>query len=132
MSLDHTKPDQAFRPWVKHQAQYVENQLNQYNATHTRTLTMPEFTARFLDNPPSLDNPPRLDVLFLFTHTLARLMNITTEPAHLLTSGFAGQVQLNLCFDLTLVIDKLIQAKTRRNGSSASTRNTCSSMQVIP
>jgi hypothetical protein len=105
VSLDHERPDQAFRTWVQHQATYVEQRLNGYNATHTRTLTIQDLKARFLDNPPSLD------VLFLFTYTLARLINITDEPAHVRTNAFAGQLELNVCFDLTLVIDGIIHPK---------------------
>lgn len=105
VSLDHTKADQAFRVWVEHQAKYLAQHLANYNATHARTLTMDDLKRRFLANPPSTD------ALFLFTYTIARLLNIGADAAHVRTNAFAGQLELNLCFDLALVIDGIIHAK---------------------
>ena len=105
VSLNHEKPDQAFLAWVYHQAKHVENLLDAYNATHQRALTMDQVRQRFLTNPPTIE------VLFLFTYTLARVLNVIDEPDHLRTNDFAGQLELNLLFDLTLVIDALIKAK---------------------
>jgi hypothetical protein len=103
VSLDHAKPDQAFKPWVDAQAHYLQRLLDNYNATHGRTLTLLDVKAKFLSNPPGIE------ALFLFTHTLARLVNITDLPDHVTGNAFAGQLQLNLCFDITLVIDATIK-----------------------
>lgn len=105
VSLNHEKPDQAFRQWVVLQAQHVEQLLYNYNAAHQRNLTMDQVKHRFLSN------PPRTEALFLFTYTLARLINISDEPVHVRTNPFAGQLELNLFFDVTLVIDAVIKAK---------------------
>jgi hypothetical protein len=79
--------------------------LNNYNATHHRALIMDDVKQRFLTNPPSIE------VLFLFTYTLARLLNIADEPPHLRTNAFAGQLELNLFFDTALVIEAVIAEK---------------------
>jgi hypothetical protein len=105
VSLDDTNLDQAFRAWVVHQAQYVEQLLNNYNNTHARNLTLADLRQKFLTNPPSIDT------LFLFTYTLARIMNVTDAPAHTRSNAFAGQVELNLLFDIALVIDASIHFK---------------------
>ncbi len=102
VSLNHEKPDQAFRQWVVLQAQHVEQLLYNYNAAHQRNLTMDQVKHRFLSN------PPRTEALFLFTYTLARLINISDEPVHVRTNPVAGQLELNLFFDVTLVIDAVM------------------------
>ena len=105
VTLDHEKPDQAFRQWVVLQAQHVEQLLNNYNGIHHSALTMDDVKQRFLTNPPSIE------ALFLFTYTLARLLNIADEPPHLRTNAFAGQLELNLFFDTALVIEAVIAEK---------------------
>ena len=124
VSLNHEKPDQAFRQWVVHQAQHVEQRLHNYNAAHQRSLTMDQVKQRFLINPPTTE------VLFLFTYTLARLINISDEPIHVRANPFAGQLELNLFFDITLVIDAVIKARTPQDGNSSTTRNTSSPRQA--
>ena len=64
---------------------------------------MDQVKQRFLTDP--------TEALFLFTYTLARLINIGDEPIHVRTNPFAGQLELNLFFDITLVIDAVIKAK---------------------
>jgi hypothetical protein len=105
VSLDDQRLEQAFRPWVVHQAQYVEDRINAYNAIHHRHLTLANIRQRFLTQPPSVDT------LFLFTYTLARLMNVTDAPTHTRNNAFAGQMEINILFDLTLVIDASIKMK---------------------
>jgi hypothetical protein len=105
VSLNYEKPDQAFRPWVVLQAQHVEQLLHNYNTVHQRNLTMDQVKQRFLTNPPTTE------ALFLFTYTLARLVNISDEPIHVRANPFAGQLELNLFFDITLVIDAVIKVK---------------------
>jgi hypothetical protein len=64
-----------------------------------------EFRAQFLITPPSLD------VVFLFAYTLGRFFLLSTIPEYALHSGFAGQLETNLLFDLILVIDVIIRAR---------------------
>lgn len=105
VSLDQDKPDNAFRAWVVYQAQFLEKRLTGYNTTHGKILTLPDVRRKFLMNPPTTDT------LFLFTYTLARLMNINESPDHTRTNAFAGQLEMNILFDITLVIEESIKHK---------------------
>jgi hypothetical protein len=105
VSLNYENVHQAFRQWVLSQAAFLETLITDYNATQNRTLTLAEVRRRFLNNPPTIE------ALFLFTYCLARLMKLGTLPDHVTDNPFAGQLQLNLLFDITLVIDAAIKAK---------------------
>lgn len=105
VSLNHERTDQAFRAWVVLQAEHLQHLLDNYNATHNRRVTLADVRQKFLNNPPSTDT------LFLLTYTLARLININDAPDHTRMNSFAGQLELNLLFDVTLVIDNAIKDK---------------------
>ena len=106
VTLDDTDPRQAFYPWVATQAKYLHELLDTYNARYGRAFTIVELRTKFLTDLGLLDS------VFLFTYTLARLMNIVkTVPDEVRTNAFAGQLELNLLFDLTLVIDEAIKKK---------------------
>ena len=47
----------------------------------------------------------------MLTYTVARLRNIAGLPSHAITNQFAGQLQLNLLFDIALVIDSAVATK---------------------
>jgi len=104
VSLNYQKPDQWFRPWVIEQARFFENFVKDYAATHGRPLTIDDVKLKFLDK------PPNLDAIFLLTFTLARLRGISGLPDQAKSNAFAGQIELNLLFDLLLVIDGAIRA----------------------
>ena len=104
-TLNYMKVDQAFREWVLQQAEFLNELLKAYCLAYTKKLLLEDFQSRFLSNPPSLD------AVFLFTHTLARLSRLDSVPKYALESDFAGQLQINLLFDITLVIDAAIKAK---------------------
>ncbi|MCU1334905.1 MAG: hypothetical protein JWO19_486 [Bryobacterales bacterium] len=105
VSLNHENLNQAFRAWVVAQAHYLDQRLTDYKSIHGGTLTLADVRQKFLTNPPTIDT------LFLFTYTLARLMNITDAPDHTRTNAFAGQLEINILFDLTLVIDAATKKK---------------------
>jgi hypothetical protein len=105
VSLDYTVVDQAFRQWVAAQAEFLGRLLDNYNTTYGRTLPLGDAKRRFFDAPPTADT------VFLLTYTLARLMQLTDVPDHVARNPFAGQLELNLLFDVTLVIDSAIKAK---------------------
>jgi hypothetical protein len=108
VSLNYDEVHQAFRGWVLAQASFLNNLIGNYNAAHNRTLTLAEVKRRFLDTPPDTET------IFLFTYTLARLMNLATLPSHTTDNPFAGQLELNLLFDITLVIDATIKVRNQQ------------------
>lgn len=105
VSLNYTKVDQAFRQWVLEQAQYLNERLTKYAAVYGRTFTLDDFKSKFLASPPSTD------VMFLFSYTVARLMNLSSFPQHTLKTEFVAQIESNLLFDIALVIDAAIKTK---------------------
>ena len=107
VTLNYEQVHQAFRQWVLHQASFLNDLIQKYNTTHQRTLTIDAVKRRFLDTAPSVET------VFLLTYTIARLTKITGLPRHVTSNPFAGQLQLNLLFDLTLVIDTAIKEKNR-------------------
>jgi len=104
-TLNYSKADQAFRDWVVTQARFLNDLQNYYSNLYGRQFTLEDFRGRFLLKPPTID------AVFLFAFALARLMRLSRLPQHTLTSRFAGQLEANILFDLTLVIDAAIKAK---------------------
>lgn len=76
-----------------------------YRATHRGNLTLDDVKHRFLDTPPSPETGS------LFTYTLARLMNIARLPNIATTNRFSGQLEINILFDITLVVEEAIKDK---------------------
>lgn len=104
-TLNYTKTDQAFRDWVVFQAKKLAETIQSYCGLYGKSLTLDDFQKRFLIN------PPNMDTIFLFVYTLARLNHLQDVPNYALSSGFAGQLEMNLLFDLTLVLDAAVKAK---------------------
>lgn len=105
VSLNYNKVDQAFRQWVVAQAEFLIALLDNYNTTHGRGVALDDVKRQFLDAPPSDET------VFLLTYTVARLMGLSNVPVHTTKNPFAGQLELNVLFDVTLVIDSAIKAK---------------------
>jgi len=106
-SLNYAKADQAFRQWVFLQMQYINHRQNLYSSKFGRKFILDDFKNKFLLS------PPNIDIGFLFAFTVARLMKLSRVPSHALMSRFAGQLELNILFDLTLVIDGTLKNKNR-------------------
>jgi len=105
VSLNFGKVDQAFRQWVLLQARFLDGLQNQYSLVYKRQFRLEDFKNKFLLTPPSTD------IVFLFSYAIARLLRLGDIPTHALQNDFAGQLQMNILFDLTLVIDGAIKAK---------------------
>lgn len=105
VSLNYLEVGQAFRDFVLLQAEYLSKLLEHYRSSHARQFTLEQFQSRFLSNPP---NP---DTVFLFAYTLARFLQLENTPQFALMSDFAGQLEMNLLFDVSLVIDSTIKSK---------------------
>ncbi len=105
VTLDYEKQNQAFRFWVVEQSRFLETFVADYAATHRRSLTMDDVKIRFLEK------PPNYDAIFLLTFTVARLRGISGLHDQAKRNAFAGQIELNLLFDLLLVIEVAIRHK---------------------
>jgi len=103
-SLDYEKAARAFGgEWLYSQMKYLDDRQNTYSSRHNRPFQLADFKSQFLNTPPSVD------IAFLFAYTVARLMQLHSVPARALSTGFAGQLEANLLFDLALVIDGAIK-----------------------
>lgn len=102
-TLNAIKPDQAFRGWLLEQAQYLSSLLDRYRQTTGRSLDFNGFQQRFLAK------GTNRDASFLLAHAIARLMKIGTIPEYARDSHFASQLQVQVLFDVTLVIDAAIR-----------------------
>ena len=105
VSLNYSEVHQAFQHWLQKQAQFLDSLLSNYKTQFGSSIMLKDVKRRFLDTPPTVD------ALFLLTYTLARLMRLTNAPNHLTVNPFAGQLELNILFDLALVIDNSIKPK---------------------
>lgn len=105
VTLNYAKVDQFFRGWVLLQAELLIELIKTYCTSHGRQLSLDEFRNRFLLI------PPNRDTVSLFAYTLARLLRLQNLPGYALRSDFAGQLEMDLLFDIILVIDAAIKAK---------------------
>lgn len=103
-TLNYKKMDQAFHSWVFEKAVFLAKQLEEYT-NNDGNLDLDQFQSKLLASPPSRD------IVFLFAHTIARLHKIVSSPHHTQKTDFVGQLLMNLFFDITLVIDAVIQTK---------------------
>ncbi len=110
-TLDYPKVDQAFRSWVLSLAEYVHQHLVVYQHGTGRALTLEKVHGQFLSS------PPNLEAVFLLSYCVGRLFLLSHIPEYALQSQFAGQLQSNLFFDMTLVIDDAIGAKNPKVGT---------------
>ena len=104
VSLDAHQERQAFRVWVTTQAEFFNDLLQSYRTTYQATLGVDDVRQRFLLTFPENETP------FLLTYTAARLRNLAILPSHATRNAFAGQVELNILFDVATVIDVAIKA----------------------
>lgn len=105
VSLNYERVDQAFRAWVVAQTAFLNDLITNYATTHHRAFTIDDVKHQFIDH------PPNVETIFLLTYTIARLRNISGLPRHTTCNPFAGQLELNLLFDITTIIEEAIRHK---------------------
>ncbi|NOX66080.1 MAG: hypothetical protein GXO85_09885 [Chlorobi bacterium] len=104
-TLDYKKVDQAFRDWVLQLANHLNSILNINSSKYGGNLPLSIFRKKLLSS------PPNRDIMFLFAHTVAKFYKFGLMPKHSLSSDFAGQLEMNLFFNIALVIDAVIKNK---------------------
>lgn len=105
VSLNYDKVNQAFKGWVDEQVSFFKVFITDYSKVYGRAFSVHDVRDKFLRN------PPNHDVVFLLTYTLARLKVMSEMPVGAKRNQFVGQLQLNLLFELLLVIDNAIRQK---------------------
>jgi hypothetical protein len=104
-TLNWGKQDQAFRQWVMAQAQFLNDKQTHYSRLYGRSFTLEDFRQRFLASYPNNEQ------VFLFVYTIARLMRLGSVPEYTVQSRFAGQLFMNILFDILLTIEAALRAK---------------------
>lgn len=100
---DYSVGEQWFRGWVIKQAVFIDSRLSSYRNENGKDLTLDLFRKKFLNSPPSVDD------VYLFAYTVARLIRLYNIPVYVLKGDFVSQIQLNLLFDVALVIESAIK-----------------------
>ncbi|MBU1495141.1 MAG: hypothetical protein KJ956_14385 [Actinobacteria bacterium] len=101
-SINYAKVDQAFRPWLLRQADFLNKALAQYRQTRGRALHLEQLQQRFLSAPTAVH------AVFVFSHAISHFIAVDNIPEYARRSQFAGQMISNLLFDMLLVIDAAI------------------------
>jgi hypothetical protein len=83
----------------------LEEFLAAYRGESGSALAFAHLWQRFLSQPPSRH------IAVLLAYVLARMLKLEAVPPYALHTPFASQVELNLLFDLALVIDAAVKAK---------------------
>lgn len=109
-TLDYVKVDQAFRDWVMQNANLLQDFIAAYSECYKMNFSLEEFRNRFLLK---LMESPSIATVFFFVYTLGAFFNLNMSPLcdYALSNDFAGQLEMNLLFDITLIIDATIKYK---------------------
>jgi hypothetical protein len=102
VTADFTKVEQFFRQWPLEQAQYIENRLQLYRKTTGKILTLDQFREKFLCS------KVNTSIIYLLAYTISRLKKFEELPKYVFLNQFASQLQLNILFDLALIVDEAI------------------------
>jgi len=103
VSLNYQQSHQYFRNWLILQINFLNKFINIYREKYHSQLNVDVFRRKYLEE------PPNRSMLFLFSYTLASFMLLHDIPDYAIKNNFSGQLELNLLFDLTLVIDGSIK-----------------------
>ena len=96
------KKNQYLLPFVNELKIFIDEIISQYNLQYHKQFSFDIFFQKFL----STFSP--IDVVFYFTHCLAKLVGLKNTPKYCLESVFSGLYELDLFYTLCLVIDTLI------------------------
>lgn len=106
VTLDYKDPRQTFKVWVEGQVKFIDKLLLEYRNSYSKHLTSDDFRSRFLKC------LSEISLVVLFAYTLARFYNLAETPSYAQKSDFAGQLEMNLLFDLALIIEVAIKQKS--------------------
>ena len=107
-TANYSRMNQAFREWPLRQANFLNERLNDYCSRYQRKLDLDRFRENFLCY------PEISEVIYIFAFNISKLYliheTIKTNNSRkiIYESDFAGQLFLDIFFNLTLVIDASI------------------------
>ena len=108
VTIDSTKADQYFLPWVTDLATYVESKLDEFRTVRGGTLTFADLRSRFLAN----SNSTLREEAFFFSSSCAKMREYENGPIRLESeSQFGSIVGLRVLFDICVILDRIIGTK---------------------
>ena len=112
VTLNYKQIKQFFRSWLLDQINFLnENFLIKYKRKYESKLDLESFRVNYLEKIPDIS------LLYLFSYTLNRFYMFHNIREYALQSPFASQLELNLLFDIALVIDNSVNIKNPKNGT---------------
>lgn len=105
VSLNFINNNQYFHVLVTDYIDYLQKKMIPYRFEKGTSIQIDEFQKYFLAS------NPQPDIVFSFTHALAKLHQFSSISRLALNSDFASQFELNLLFDLVLVIENALRIK---------------------
>lgn len=102
-TLDYENVEQAFRMWPRHQANFLNQFLQNYQRIYGSSLSLSSFRSRFLVN------PSNLDIDFIFAYTIGRLVLFDRVPLYARQNVFTSQLMITIIFYLLLIIETSIK-----------------------
>lgn len=90
-------------PYLRLVWDFLSIYLIKYNSQNKRRLLRSTIYKKFILSSPSID------LLIYFTYTISKIRQIVLDESRIVKSDFAGLIELNLLFDLSLIIDKYVQ-----------------------
>lgn len=109
-TMDSSHMKQAFYPWVKAQAEFVEARLAAYRMLQGCALDLTGLRARLLSR------AEHRDLVVAFGHAVARLYRWSRMPLSATTTAFASQLRSELLFGLARVAEDSIRTKSKAKG----------------
>lgn len=104
--LDYNDPRQYFLELLRSQGRVLESFLPYYVNLSASNLDGDSFRNRFLAV------HPNREAVLLLAYTIARIEKRSQNPQSEANNAFAGMLDFNMLFDLVLVIDASIQARS--------------------
>ncbi len=89
---------------------FLNSFLLTYNNTYNKNLSLEDFNKRFLSNTSIIES------VYSFSHVLAKTQKFFEKPNVMVNNPFASVYELNLLFNLILVIDSILFYKNPENG----------------
>jgi hypothetical protein len=110
VSLDYSDQGNFLFRLVEEWAMYLNGLIAKFPNLLSSVFTLEEFKTKFLYRPPSRDT------LFSFTYILARFHDFDLLPTDLLRGNFTSLFEINILFDLVLVMDTVLYSTISNPG----------------
>lgn len=107
VTIDSSKVDQLFRPWVGGLAMYVDSKLGDFRQSRGGTITFGDLRTRFLANPTLREEA------FYLASLSAMVREYEKGPVRVeAESQFGSVAELRILFEICVVLERIIGSKS--------------------